>query len=78
MGALRKPAETDLNRPVLFRAPPPSAFRAQNGWAFLTAHLRKPGGRWGVVAFALCPTDVEWGKWRRKYHAPPAIFPTIR
>jgi len=104
MDALRKPVETDLNRPVLFRVPPPSNFRAQNGWAFLTAQLRKPdgapmdfrgtryadrehhsdgvdallhrtGGRWRVVSFAMCPTDVEWEGWSKKYHAPPAIFP---
>ncbi len=44
MDALRKPAEKDLNRPVLFRVPHPSDFRAQNGWVFLTAELRKPDG----------------------------------
>jgi hypothetical protein len=104
MDALRKPVEIKLNRPVLFRVPPSSGFRAQNGWAFLTAELRKPDGspmdfrgtpyadrdhesdegdsllhrtqgRWRVVALALCPSDVEWGDWRRKYHAPAAIFP---
>lgn len=105
MDALRKPVERDLNRPVLFQVPPPSDFRVQRGWAFLTARLRKPDGapmdfrgtryaanrefrsdsvnallhrtqgHWHVVTFVLCPTDVEWGTWRRKYHAPPAIFP---
>ncbi len=104
MDALRKPVETSLNRPVLFRVPPPSNFRAQNGWAFLTAQLRKPdgspmdfrgtryadrehhsdgvdallhrtGGRWHVVTYIMCPTDVEWDGWSSRYHAPRAIFP---
>lgn len=105
MDALRKPVETDLNRPVLFRVPSPGSFRARNGWAFLTADLRKPdgsrmdfrgtryddpnsnggqvdallhrtGGRWRVVALAMCVSDVEWGDWSKKYHAPSAIFPS--
>lgn len=107
MDALRKPVEKDLNRPVLFRVQSPSDFRAQNGWAFLTADLRKPdgsrmdfrgtryddpnanggqvdallhrtGGRWRVVTFYMCASDVEWGDWSKKYHAPRAIFPATR
>jgi len=104
MDALRKPVETSLNRPVLFQVPPRGDFRAQDGWVFLTALLRKPngspmdfrgtrfagqpylsdtvdallhrtGGRWHVVTFYLCASDVEWRNWARKYHAPRAIFP---
>lgn len=104
MDALRKPVETSLNRPVLFRVPHPNDFRAQKGWAFLTVELRKPDGspmdfrgtryadrgrpsdvvvallhrtgrRWRVAAFVLPRTDLEWGEWSRKYHAPRAIFP---
>ena len=103
MDALRKPVEKELNRPVVFRVSVPSDFRAQNGWAFLTADLRRPdgspmdfrgtpyppsdfngggvnallhrtNGRWRVVTYILCATDVEWEDWSKKYHAPRAIF----
>ncbi|MBV9850345.1 MAG: hypothetical protein JO250_11780 [Armatimonadetes bacterium] len=41
------------------------------------ALLRRQGGRWHIVTYALCPTDVAWEGWDRRYHAPRAIFPRI-
>ena len=40
------------------------------------ALLHRVGGRWRVVTFVMCVSDVEWGDWAKKYHAPRAIFPT--
>lgn len=34
---------------------------------------RTPGG-WTVRALALCPTDVAWEDWPRKYGAPAELF----
>ena len=36
--------------------------------------LRKRGGQWRVVQYALGPTDVAWDDWDRRYGAPRAIF----
>lgn len=41
----------------------------------VNALLHRTGGRWRVVDFVLCATDVEWEGWPKKYHAPAAIFP---
>ena len=37
--------------------------------------LRKRGGKWRVVAYALGCTDVCYADWWRRYRAPKAIFP---
>lgn len=37
--------------------------------------LRKSGGKWKVVAYALGCTDVCYADWWRRYKAPKAIFP---
>lgn len=37
--------------------------------------LRKRGGKWRVVAYALGCTDVCYVDWWRRYRAPRAIFP---
>jgi hypothetical protein len=31
-------------------------------------------GKWIVVAYALCPTDVAWEEWPQQYNAPPELF----
>jgi hypothetical protein len=37
--------------------------------------LRKRGGKWSVVAYALGCTDVCYADWWRRYRAPKTIFP---
>lgn len=39
------------------------------------ALLKKAGGRWNVVTFAIGCTDVCYAVWPRRYKAPKAIFP---
>jgi hypothetical protein len=39
------------------------------------AVLRKTGGRWRVVTYAIGCTDVCYADWWRRYRAPKAIFP---
>lgn len=36
--------------------------------------LRKRGNAWTVVARDVCPSDVSYGDWNRRYGAPRAIF----
>ena len=42
------------------------------------ALLRRRGGRWHLVTYALLPTDVAWEGWDKEYHAPRGIFPHYR
>jgi len=37
--------------------------------------LRKSGGKWKVVAYALGCTDVCYADWWRRHKAPKSIFP---
>ncbi|QQS31946.1 MAG: hypothetical protein IPM50_09665 [Acidobacteriota bacterium] len=37
--------------------------------------LRKTGGRWRVVTYAIGCTDVCYADWWRRHRAPKAIFP---
>lgn len=37
--------------------------------------LRKTGGKWKVVTYALGCTDVCYADWWRRFKAPKAIFP---
>ena len=37
--------------------------------------LRKTGGRWRVVTYAIGCTDVCWLDWDSQFKAPKAIFP---
>lgn len=39
------------------------------------ALMRKTGGRWRVVTYAIGCTDVCYADWWRRYRAPKAIFP---
>lgn len=39
------------------------------------AILKKTGGRWRVVTYAIGCTDVCYATWWRDYKAPKAIFP---
>ena len=39
------------------------------------ALLKKTGGKWKVVTYAVGCTDVCWIGWDEKYKAPKAIFP---
>lgn len=39
------------------------------------ALLRKTGGKWRVVTYAIGCTDVCYASWWRRYKAPKAIFP---
>jgi hypothetical protein len=39
------------------------------------AVLRKTGGKWKVVTYAIGCTDVCYATWWREYKAPKAIFP---
>ena len=39
------------------------------------ALLRKTGGKWKVVTYAIGCTDVCYATWWRDYKAPKAIFP---
>ena len=39
------------------------------------ALLRKTGGKWKVVTYAIGCTDVCYADWWRRYKAPKAIFP---
>lgn len=39
------------------------------------ALLKKTGGRWKVVTYAIGCTDVCWLGWDERYKAPRAIFP---
>ncbi len=39
------------------------------------ALLRKTGGKWRVVAYAIGCTDVCYADWWRRYKAPKAVFP---
>lgn len=39
------------------------------------ALLRKKGGKWRVVTYAIGCTDVCYATWWRDYKAPKAIFP---
>lgn len=38
------------------------------------ALLRRRGNRWQVVERDVCPSDVSYGDWGRRYGAPRAIF----
>ncbi len=38
------------------------------------ALLRDEGGRWGIVEYALGPSDVVWVEWIKKYRLPEAFF----
>lgn len=40
------------------------------------ALLKKIGGKWKVVTYAIGCTDVCWLGWDEKYNAPKAIFQT--
>lgn len=40
------------------------------------ALLKKTGGKWKVVVYAIGCTDVCWLGWDEQYQAPKAIFPT--
>jgi hypothetical protein len=51
---------------------------AVDGGAFddnFQALLRKTGGKWRVVTYAIGCTDVCWLDWWSRYKAPKAIFP---
>lgn len=37
--------------------------------------LKKTGGKWKVVTYAIGCTDVCWLGWDKKFKAPSAIFP---
>ena len=39
------------------------------------ALLKKTGGKWKVVTFAIGCTDVCWIGWDKDYKAPKAVFP---
>ena len=39
------------------------------------ALLKKTGGKWKVVIYAIGCTDVCWFDWWKEYKAPKAIFP---
>jgi hypothetical protein len=39
------------------------------------ALLRKSGGKWRVVTYAIGCTDVCYADWWRRYKAPKAVFP---
>lgn len=39
------------------------------------ALLRKTGGKWKVVHYAIGCTDVCYADWWRRYKAPKAVFP---
>lgn len=38
------------------------------------ALLRRTGGRWRVMAYAVGPTDVAWAGWHEEYGAPRTLF----
>ncbi len=39
------------------------------------ALLRKSGGKWKVITYAIGCTDVCYADWWRRYKAPKAVFP---
>jgi hypothetical protein len=44
-----------------------------------TSHLagglmRRSGGGWALVEYALCPSDVAWADWPDRYHVPQILF----
>lgn len=44
-----------------------------------TSHLaaglmRRSGGGWRLIEYALCPSDVAWSDWPDKFKAPQALF----
>lgn len=39
------------------------------------ALLRRTGGRWRVLRYAIGPTDVAWMAWEEELNAPRAVFP---
>ncbi|HEX8696605.1 MAG TPA: hypothetical protein VF746_29575 [Longimicrobium sp.] len=39
------------------------------------ALLRREGGRWRVLRYAIGPTDVAWIPWEEELRAPRAVFP---
>lgn len=41
---------------------------------WICALLRKQGGQWKTVRYAIGATDVVYEGWDREYHAPPGIF----
>lgn len=40
----------------------------------ICALLKRTGGKWAVVEFAIGSTDVPWVTWEQDYKAPKAIF----
>jgi hypothetical protein len=38
------------------------------------ALMKRSGGRWRVVTFAVGPTDVAWDGWDKEYGAPRSLF----
>ncbi len=40
------------------------------------ALLKKTGGRWRVVTYAIGCTDVCWIGWDEEFKAPKAVFPS--
>lgn len=41
---------------------------------WICALLRKQGGKWRVVTYAIGATDVAYDGWDKQYQAPAAIF----
>lgn len=44
-----------------------------------TSHLagglvRRDGGQWRLLEYALCPSDVAWADWPERYGTPPGLF----
>ena len=43
----------------------------------VVALLKRSGGRWRVVAYAVGSTDVPWDGWDEEFGAPRSLFPAL-
>jgi len=62
--------DIDWSKTVFKEANDEGAFDGES----TTALLKKTGGKWKVLTYAIGPTDLPWGCWWKEYKAPKEIF----
>ncbi len=70
-----EPQNADGGRPNYQKTPYRQAIKADAFDNNFFALLKKTGGKWKVVTYAIGCTDVCYATWWKDYKAPKAIFP---
>jgi hypothetical protein len=70
-----EPLSTDGGRPNYKNTPYAEAVEAGAFDNNFFALLKKTGGKWKVVTYAIGCTDVCYAGWWKDYKAPKAVFP---